>query len=301
MDGANLRRRVAELLNENETTSNLLVKRSTYDFLYDAAKNWVIKTECLTAEQTITTVASQSDYVLNADYLGLFLKRNDRFYAKYYDGSAYTFINFKPYTDVYYENQTTAISIPNYFTLLDYRSLYSQVTGAASANGASVGGKCLLTTATDKFDNVSAGDSINNTTDGSAGIVISKTDAKNIYVALFGGTANDISSADAFIIQPKGRMKLIFDPPPSTASHYCYVPYLQEPAPVYSDYDVYRINFDYTEAFANYAAWKYKYKDKSADFGDKFYAAYLAEVEKYNTQTDRVLARTNVSIIPRWK
>jgi hypothetical protein len=300
MDGKTITNRTLQLINE-VSTSAMVNSRLTYDFINDAAKDWVIKTECLTAEDTLTTVASQTEYVLKADYLGLYLKQANQFYVKYYDGSNYTFIYFKEYADIYYENDTTDIDIPSDFTIRDYGSLYSQVTGTASADGAATGGRCLLTTATDKFTNVSAGEQIHNTTDGSDGVVLSVTDTKNIYVALFGGTANDISAADAFIIQPRGRLMLVLNPPPDDAGDYVYVPYLQSPAPVYHDYGVFRINFDYTEAFANYAAWRYKYKDKAFDYGDKFYAAYLAEINKYRRQTPKAFAQDAVRIYPRLK
>jgi hypothetical protein len=300
MDGKTLTSRTLQLLNE-VSTSAIINSRATFDFINDAARDWVIKTECLTAEDTLTTVASQAGYVLKADYLGLYLKQNNRFYVKFYDGSNYTFIDFREYTEVYYGNDTTAVDVPGYFTIADYGSLYAQVTGTASAAGSATGGRCLLTTLTDKFTNVSAGDQIHNTSDGSSGVVLSVTDAKNIYIALFGGTDNDITNADAFVIQPRGRMKLILDPPPATAGYYVYVPYLQAPDPVYHDYGVFRINFDYTEAFANYAAWRYKYKDKAFDYGDKFYAAYLLEVNKYRRQTPKAFAQNRVSIYPRIK
>lgn len=300
MDGKTITNRVLQLLNET-SSSALINTRATYDFINDGAKDWVFKTECLTAEETLTTVASQAGYVLPADYLGLYLKESNKFFVKYYDSSNYIFIYYRDYADVYYDNDTTTVDIPSYFTIKDYGSLYAQVTGTASADGAASGGKCLLTTATDKFDNVSAGDMVHNTTDGSDGVVLSKTDNKNIYIALFGGTNNDITSGDSFVIQPRGRMQLICDPPPTTGSQSIYVPYLQAPAPVYDDYGIFRISFDYTEALASYAAWRYKYKDKAFDYGDKFYQSYLAEIVKYRRQTPKAFAHNAVTIYPRIK
>jgi len=292
--------RVLQLLNET-STSAIINSRLTYDFLNDAARDWVIQTQCLTKEQTITTVAHQSEYVLNADYLGLYLKHGGKYFVKYYDGSNYIFIDFREYAESYYENDTTPVDVPSFFSIRDYGSLYTQVTGTANADGAATGGRCLLTTLTDKFTNVSAGDQVHNTTDASDGVVLSVTDTKNIYIALFGGTNNDISAADAFVIQPRARLMLVLDPPADDAGDYVYVPYLQAPDPVYHDYGLFRINFDYTEALANYAAWKYKYKDKAADYGDRFYAAYLAEIAKYRRQTPIAMAKNNARIYPRMK
>lgn len=300
MDGKNLTRRTLQILNEASTAA-IIDSRTTYDYLYDGAKDFVVRTKCMTNEQTITTVASTSDYVLNWNYLGLFFRQNERHWIKYYNGSSYTFIEYRSYDDIYYENDTTAVSIPSYFTIMDYRSLYSQVTGTANADGAATGGKCTLTTAAATFTNVTPGDIIHNTTDGSVGVVVTYTSTTSIAVCLFGGTNNDISNADAFVIQPKPRWRLIFSPPPSTAGHYAYVPYLEAPNPVYSDYDVYRIAFDYTEALANYAAWRYKFKDKQFDYADNFYATYLKEVDKYISQTAKAKARKPVQFIPRIK
>jgi len=292
--------RVLQLLNE-DSSSAIIDARTTYDFLNDAARDWVLQTECLTDEDTLTTVASQTEYVLSANYLGLYLKHDGKFFVKYYDGTNYSFIDYKTYAEIYWENDTTDVEIPGYFTIRDYGSLYAQVTGAASADGAASGGRCLLTTAAATFTNVSPGDQIHNTTDGSSGVVLSVTDTKNIYVALFGGTNNDISSADAFVIQPRARLMLVLDPPPEDAGDYVYVPYLQSPDPVYHDYGVFRINFDYTEALAQYAAWKYKYKDKDADFGDRFYRAYQSEIAKYRRQTPKAFAKNRARIYPRMR
>jgi hypothetical protein len=300
MDGKTITNRMLQLINEL-STSAIINSRASYDFINEAAKDWVLQTECLTDEATLTTVASQTEYVLPADYLGLYLKQSNKYFVKYYDTSNYIFIYFKDYADIYFENDTTDVDIPSDFTIRDYGSLYAQVTGTASAAGAATGGRCLLTTATDKFSNVSAGDQIHNTTDGSSGVVLSVTDTKNIYVALFGGTDNDISNADAFIIQPRARLMLVLNPPPDDAGDSVYVPYLQAPDPVYHDYGVFRINFDYTEAFANYAAWRYKYKDKAFDFGDKFYAVYLNEIKKYRRQTPKAFAQDAVRIYPRMR
>jgi hypothetical protein len=117
MDGKTLTNRTLQLLNE-VSTSAIINSRATFDFINDAARDWVIKTECLTAEDTLTTVASQAGYVLKADYLGLYLKQNNRFYVKFYDGSNYTFIDFREYTEVYYGNlDTSLLRITAAFTL----------------------------------------------------------------------------------------------------------------------------------------------------------------------------------------
>ncbi len=303
MNGENLTRRLLQVLNET-SSSAIIDARTSYDYFYDAAKDWVIRTKCMTAEQTITTVDGTADYVLNGDYLGLYLKdRKDTLFIKLYDGSDYTFINFRPYSEVYEDNQLSEQAIASYFTVMDYGTMPSQITGAANADGAATGGKCTLSVAADTFTptTITPGDIINNTTDGSAGVIVKYLTTKSLSVCLFGGTANDITNGDAFIIQPRSKMRLILDPPASTSGYSLYVPYLQAPAPVYSSYDVYRINFDYTEAFANFAAARYKAKDKQFDYGAKFMEVYLKEVDKYVAQTGKAFGKTQARLIPRWK
>lgn len=239
MDGKDLLRRVRNLLGE-ASTSTYLDERTTYDFLYAAAQKWVIETECLTATQTITTTASGATYTLNGDYLSLYLKENDRYYLKYYDASDYYFLYFKPYQEVIFDNNTTAVSVPSYFTIKDDETLDTLISDTADNDGGTaVGGKATLTMDTAVFTDVTPGDIIHNTSDSSDGVVLStESTLKILNVALFGGTDNEIDASDAFIIQPRKRFQLQFDPPPSTASHTVTFYYVRKPKPVYTDYDV---------------------------------------------------------------
>ena len=72
MDGKGLLYKLGSLLNE-DATSGFLDDFTSYEFLYEAAKEFVSRTACITATQTITTVVDQTDYTLNADFLGLYL------------------------------------------------------------------------------------------------------------------------------------------------------------------------------------------------------------------------------------
>jgi len=278
MDGKDLRRRLARLLLENDDSS-YLDKRSSYDFLFEAAKELGRRTKSLTTTQDITTVANQAAYTLNGDFLGMYLTTPDnRFYIKYNDGTNDTFIYFDDYEAVIYANDTTGVTIPNRFSIMDKQTLASRVTGTCTTAGDETGNKALLTDAAGDFSDVWAGDTIHNTTDVSDGVVVAKTSTTAISSCLFGGTDNEWDSSDAYIIQPQGRFQLVLDPPPSTASHTVTVYYLQRPVPVYCDYDVYRFPLDYTEALVKYAAWLYKYRDSAPDFGDKFYVYWDRQV-----------------------
>ena len=90
MDGKDLQRRFKELLHIKSTDTDFN-ERGMYDYLYAAAKQWVLETKCLTSSQTITTTANTASYTLNGDYLSMYLKHNDRYYLKYYDGTNYYF------------------------------------------------------------------------------------------------------------------------------------------------------------------------------------------------------------------
>lgn len=300
MDGKDLQRRLKQLLHIKSTDTDW-DERTGYDYLYAAAKQWTIETECLTTTQSITTVADQATYTINGDFLSLYLKETDRYYLKYYDASDYYFLYFKPYQEVIYDNNTTSTSVPSYFTITDDPTLDTLISDTADSDGGSaVGGKATLTMSTAVFTDVTPGDIIHNTTDGSDGIVL-KTEStlKILEVALFGGTDNEIDASDAFLIQPRKRFLLQFDPPPSTADHTVTFYYLRKPRPVYTDYDVYEIAYEYPDALCQYAAWLYKYRDQEPQFGDAFYRYWDMQIKNYRRLTRKGLARRS-RIIPHW-
>lgn len=303
MDGKDLIRRSKELLHIKSTDTDFN-ERGMYDYLYAAARQWVIQTECLTTTQSITTVASQAGYTLDGDYLSMFLKHNDRYYLKYNDGTTDYFLYFKPYQEVIFDNNTTAITIPANFTILDDPTLDDLISGSASAIGTHVGGKSTLAVASATFADVTPGDIVHNTKTGnvSDGVVVGYTSTTSIDTCMFlatTGAAASWASADTFFIQPRKRFKLQFDPPPSTADHTATFYYLQKPNPVYSDYDVYTIAYDYGDVLCKYAAWLYKYRDQEPQFGDAFYKYWDMQIKDYRRLTRKGLA-TRSRIIPHW-
>lgn len=295
VDGLSLLRSLRETLQES-STSSYMNNRTSYDYLWQAAIEFVSRTNCLRATQTITTVADQQAYTLNADFLNLYLKDNQgRFYVKYYNGSAYSFVYAMPYEELIYNNLTDSTSIPCKFAIIDDSS-DTLITGAATAAGVVSGGQCTLTdTTSPPFTDASAGDTVNNTTDGSTGIVLSQTSTSALVTALFEGTNNDWSSEDAYAIQPQARLQLVFDQPPSTAGHTATVYYIQRPAPVYSDYGIYRIQPQYMNALVSYAAFLYKYRDREPNYGDAFFTFFDREVKR------AISTFSNVSIQKGWK
>ena len=292
-DGKDLLRRLTSLLNE-DSDSGWLDEQTSYDFLYDSAVEFVDRTGCLRSEQEITTIAEISDYNLNPDFLRLYLKNtSNNFYLKLYDGSNYHFLTWKDYEDIYYQNNTTSVAIPGKFTIID-TDLPDQVTGTTTSAGADSGGQQTLTDTAGDFSDVEAGAIVHNTTDGSDGIVLSKTSSTVLVTALFGGTDNDYTSGDTYIIQPQARYKLIIDPPPSTADYTIYLPYVQRPDPVYSDYGVYA--FVNPSALVKYAFWLYKYRDKEPNFADAMYRFWEMEISRKAYGINRSQRPTRIRI-----
>ena len=296
MDGKTLLYQVRQLL-EEDSGSSFLDDFLTYQFINEAAVEFCRRTLALTATQSITTVADQEEYTLNADYMGLYLKNNsNNFYLKYSDGTNSHFINWKSYEDVIYQNNTTSVSIPDRFTVIDKATLASPISSEATAAGDKSGGECTLTDTNSDFSDVFAGDIVHNVTDVSDGVVTSKTSTTALKTALFNGTDNEWDDDDDYVIQPQGRYQLIFDPPPSTAAHTATLYYIQRPAPVYSDYGAFRFQSHSTPALTRYAAWLYKYRDKDPNFGDKWYQFFEDMIRKSNNQIDHIKRRKNFRV-----
>ena len=301
VDGKSLLRNLRELLNES-TTSEWLDTRSSYSFLYQAAVEFVRRTQCLKNEQSITTVASQSGYTLNADFMEMYLKdKENELYVKYNDGTNDYFIKFKDYEDIIYENNTTAKSIPDFFTIIDDSTKDTRLSSTTTSAGTSSGGECTLTDTTADFSDVSAGDVVHNTTDGSDGVVLSKTSSTALVTALFDGTDNDWTLGDAYVIQPQARLKIVFDPAPSTASHTATIYYIQRPVPVYSDYGIYRIQSQYLLALVYYAIALYEYRDDEPLVSNKMYQAFDREVRHASAGLNRSLNRRGFGYNPKKK
>ena len=292
-DGKDLLRRLRNLLNE-DSDSGWLDEQTSYDYLYDGAIEFVDRTGCIRSSQSITTVAEQTDYDINPDFFRLYLKNtNNNYYIKLYDTSNYYFLTWKDYEDVYYGNNTTSVAIPGKFTIID-TDLPDQVTGTTTSDGAESGGQQTLTDTAGDFTDVEAGAIVHNTTDGSDGVVLSKTSSTVLVTALFGGTDNDYTSGDTYIIQPQARYKLVIDPPPSTAGYTLYLPYVKRPAPVYSEYGTYP--FINPNVLVKYAYWLYKYRDSDPNFGDAMYKFWEMEVSKKAYSINRGQRPTRIKI-----
>jgi hypothetical protein len=302
MDGATLLRSLREAIGE-PSGSQYLDTRTSYQFLWEAAIELVRRTRCLKATQVITTVAGTSSYTLNADFLKLDL-RNSRgeYVVKYYDGASTYFVDFGEYNDIIYANRTGSQPIPNRFAIIDKSSLYSQVTGTATSAGTSTAGLSTLTDTAGLFtttDYVSVGDYVSNTTDVSSGIVLAVTDATHLNTAMFANSSGASAAwdqADAYVIQPQGRLEILFDPPLATSGHTATVYYIQRPAPVFHDYGVYRFSPTYMNALISYAASKYKLGDREPGTWDAFRKEWAGRLGEISNATGNTFNRSGFTM-----
>ncbi len=276
MDGKTFLRYLRESIGES-STSAFLNNRTSYEYGWEAACELVRRTRALRSTQSITTVASQQGYVLNADFLSLDLRNRDgEFLLKYNDGTDDTWVSFVDYDTLIYANQTDAVTVPSRFSVIDKPTLYSQITGTATSAGTVSAGLSTLTDTSGLFtttDYVSAGDVVHNTTSGAYGYVLSVASATAIETAIFNdstGAAAGWAQNDNYVIQPQGRLQIMFDPPPSTSGHTATVYYIQRPAPVFHDYGVYRFLRQYTNAIVEYAAAKCKLADREENYWNDF-------------------------------
>jgi hypothetical protein len=297
MDGTSALYALRQLL-EEDSSSGFLDTYTSYQFLNEAAVDFARATRCLKATQSITTVASTSTYDINRDFMGLYMRNKSKKYVlQYNDGSNNHFITWKPYEDVILADQSSeTATVPTNFTFIDENAVATQLSSTTTAAGAATGGKSTLTDTAADFSDVEAGDSVHNTTDSSDGVVVSKTSSTVLKTALFNGTDNEWGSGDSYVIQPQGRMQLVFNPPPSTASHTATLYYLQRPAPVYTSYDTFRFPSDFMPALIKYAAWLYKYRDSEPNFGDKWYVYYVRETRRYGAQVEKINSRKRFTV-----
>jgi hypothetical protein len=290
MDGKTAIYQLADLLQEG-TTSTFMENKLSYDVIYEAVCALNQELKLMTATQDITTVASTRVYDINANFLCLDVTNDDNeFVAKYYDTANYNWITYREQNQCYQDNNTSDQSIPNYFSIVDESSLPTNITGTATSDSSASGGECTLTDSTAPFTSatVQAGDLIHNTTDGSYGVVVEYTSTSAIKTALFGGTNNDWTSSDAYVLVPQTRRQIYIDPPSLTAGHTITLKYICKPDPVYSSYRSYRIPSHYMPAVIKYAAWLYKYRDREPNFGDGWYKYWDMELRKYKANERRM-------------
>ncbi len=289
MDGKRLSRQLRQMLNE-ESGSNYLDSFTTFDLLNQAAQKLNEKLEQLETTIDLTTVADQADYTLPANYQRLIrVDGKGRHLIRYNDGVTFHYLPQKD-DDVRFRNKpfsVTSVTIPDSFSIQYDDIEDTQVTGTETTGGSLVAGKATLIDSTAPFANVEAGDTVHNTTDSAMGVVLSKTSSSQLITALFDGTNNFWTSADAYVIQPQAKYKLTLNAPPSTVGHTVTVEYLRRPKPVYSDYDVFQFPVQYQDTLVFYAVGFYKYRNQMNDEGNTWFAHADKLLREHNKSTNQ--------------
>ena len=266
----------------SEFNSSWVDLKTSFDYVYESAKDFAKETSCCHGSQTITTVSGTAEYNLNPDFLEVLTKDDhNKPIIKFYDGTSTDWLSMQSYSDFLQDDDTP--STPNGFAITD-ASIGDRITGTATSTGAVSGGESILTDATADFSSVYPGDVVINTTNDYYGYCIGKG-TTSITTAMFdltvrGGQYVGWSSSDTYIIQPVGRYQVVLDPTPDTSGQIITVPYQARPTPVYSDYGIYPFATGYEEALIKYAAWLYKYRDSKPQFGDPLYMAYERAMRK---------------------
>ena len=303
MDGKTLSKKLVDMLNEDFTTSLLYNARTAYEYMNDAATELVNITRSLTGDTTFTTVADQTTYTMPADFLELRLKDDEgRPFMKYSDGTNTSLIFLAREEDVIFDDNDTSVVTPARFYLEDYELTTKTDTGTATSSGDATAGKCVLTDTAATFitTGISPGDTIHNTTDEATGYVISVTSENALVCALFDGTDNEWDSSDAYTIVLQPRMRMVLDPPPSTADHTITLNgYVRSPRPVYSDYDTFGIKSEFTTALVSYAAWMYRYQDRVPDEGDRFFLKWDRQMKQFRGREDAKKGKEGYRVITR--
>jgi hypothetical protein len=307
MDGKSYLRSLRELLGE-AASSAYLDDRTSYQYGWDAACKLAQATRALRAEVELTTVTGQTGYVLPADFMELYLlDRRGQYFIKYSDGTNISFLPFAEYEDIVYSDNTTSQEIPSRFTIIDQQTPYSQITGTATVAAGSVGGKSTLTDSAASFlstDHVEAGDNISSITRLFSGLVIAVTDDNTLECATWDdatGSQGYWAVGDPYVIQPQGRLQIELDPPPATTGHAFVVYYVQRPNPVFHDYGVYRFQQHHLDSLIEYAAMKYKTRDREPGFSLEFEDDWMRRVREISYATNESFNRKGFSFSLRQK
>lgn len=299
MDGKTARL-FTERLIRAVSKANIINRKLTYDLIGQGAEEFVSLTTAIKESMTITTVAEQASYDLNANFMQLYLKTDNQrggdFFIQYNDGTDTHIVLFKAYQNVIYDNQTTSIEIPSNFTLHEKTSLEDSISSSTTSAGTESGGQSTLTDTGTTFtdESVSARDIVHNSTKDATG-VITAVDTNALTTAIFDHDGNPVgwASGDSYVIQPVPRLQLQFDPPPSTASHTVTIYYVAKPNPVYTDYLTWQIQDQWHKAFCYWAADAYlaQYEIETPEQGAK-----LISGEKYNKKFEDIVRRAKYEI-----
>jgi hypothetical protein len=286
MVGLDYQSRLNQLLSES-VGSYWVDKKTGFDFLFEAAKDFAKEVKSIHDTQTITTVAGTLDYRLKPNFMEILTQDGYGNKIVPLDNSGErSWLKRVGYGKILYENTTTP-STPTEFAITD-APVDSRITGTTTSAGVSSGGESILTDASASFiTTVNIGDSVVNPTSGKyyVGTVLSVSSNTALVTAMFNISSSQSSYAswgigDTYYIEPHASYTLVISPPPSTTGTTITLSYLCFPNPVYSDYGSYSFATGYEEALLKYAVWLYKYRDTKANQGDALYRYYDQQLRK---------------------
>lgn len=291
MDGRTLSRGLARILNEDPDTSGFMHQRTSFDLLFQAMCEYIIRTQTSHSSQTITTVSGTSDYLLNADYLGLYMKDANDFYVVDFTTAAgnKSVIRYKDESEKFGQtpmNQAT----PGGFYVTDYRTAMSKVAVTIGATGSDFK---AAGTGAGFLAGASVGDTIHNTTTGAYGVVTKVTSDVLLECGMFDGSS---AIAGSGYVIPQGRFQLSLDNPSQNDGDTITLPYIRRPAPVYTYYDSYRLSPQDTTPLVYYAAFLYKYRDREPNYGDKWFMVWDRHVRLSGRQQNKAVGRTGFKV-----
>jgi len=302
MDGKRLSRQLRQMLNE-ESGSNSLDSFTTYDLLNQAANQINEHLNHLVDTETLTSVADQSFYELRPDFVRLVDEDHlGRDAIRWNDGSAFHRVSRTSFEKEWHDRSytETSIAVPNSFSIEPKEAPETLLDGGtATSTAAASAGSCILTDSAVTFDaddSVFAGDTIHNTTDGSMGVVISVISDTQLKTALFGGTANDWTSGDAYVIQPQARYRMRLNPPTSASGDSIVYRYLRRPQPVYSDYDSFNFPLHFQDALVYFACGFYKMRNQMISEGQIWFQQAERLLRKHQRQSMKALGRERIIV-----
>ena len=265
-------------------------RKQFFDCMDAAASDFVRRTRILTDQVEVLSEIDTQLYDLPAAFIELAARnRSQRFFMRYTDADDNEYRPVLSSFEKIFAANEDAKEIPERFCIVDKTDQPNRISGTADTDGAASGGECVLTDTSARFiSTVNVRDIVHNAADGSSGIVLEVTNDTHLSCALFGGTNNAWTQDDAYVIVSANAHQLMLDAPSLEMGHTMLIPFVCKPAPVYSDYGMWRFDARSCRAIAYEAAFLFK---KDYDFDPKkhehLHTAFIDEIELVKTEIAR--------------
>lgn len=287
MIGLNLKEQFLDALARDQADMGPVSLRKIYTALDLAAGLYVRETQGIRQTATITTVEDQQLYDLPTDFVRPYARKCRGYMkqrvlvAKYDAGDCVAWPVLTSYEQIFRANYSTSRETPRCFCIQPKVSAEAAVSGTASAAGAVAAGEAVLTDGSADFVSAGVGvrDVVINTTRNSAGVVLAVVSATQVRCALFPEGVNSWRDGDGYRIQPEARKQVCLDAPSAVAGHTFLLPYLAQPAPVFSDLGSWRLDDTACRAIAFEAAYLHSLSDKKLKANPAHHAMFVDAVK----------------------